>query len=121
MLHVITAAVAPGMTASVNTRHMRHHATGPGLMYRRLCVHGGTEHELDFSVSLLLSRILSRLEAFLQLVPLYLSIMFNAGLILLCGLWIIVPTTCVFLQQLRCFLTYCQMQQLNIYKRFQMP
>lgn len=87
-----------------------------------VCVHGGTEHELDFGESLLLSHTMSRPEAFLRWVPHDLSIMFNAALILL---WWCVDscsnTVCVFFKQLRCFLTYCKMQQLNISKRFQMP
>ena len=43
-------------------------------MCRRLCVHGGTGHELDFSVSVLLLHIFSGFEMFLRLVPHDLSV-----------------------------------------------
>lgn len=50
--------------------HMKHQATcSRSDVYTRPGVHGGAEHELDCSASVPLSRIFSRLEAFLLSVP----------------------------------------------------
>lgn len=82
-----------------------------GQMSRRLCVHGGNEHELHFSVSVLCSHIISRLEASLRLVPHDLSIMFKAGHITVV---IMVPTPCVCVfTTAQMFLTSCQMQEVK--------
>lgn len=86
VLHVIAEAAAPCMTALGKGwgGGVKLHATCSLVwMYRCLCVHGGNEHELVFSVSVLRSHIISRLQAFLRLVPHDLSLMFNAGFIVL--------------------------------------